>query len=234
MESLDGMVLVDKPGGISSRQALSKVRRMLGVSKAGYLGTLDPLATGLLVCFLGSGTKMIRHFEGLDKIYEVTFELGKRSDSFDVTGQVEEVVDTWKQLTNVDLVKAVADKVGAQWQIQPRFSALKRYGRRAYSLVREGKEFDLGKRRVTVHRAEVLQIEFPLVRVRLSCGSGTYVRSWVHELGEDLRCGAIVTAIRRTHVGTWWVGLGVAPEGATTQDVLSVDLIRKRHLAHIK
>ena len=231
---MDGMVLLDKPSGVTSRQALGMVKRKLGLKKGGFLGTLDPLATGLLVCFFGEATKLIRHFEGADKMYEVTFELGKSSDTFDCTGKVEQVSELWKRLTQVELEQAILLQTGEHWQTQPRFSAIRRHGKRSYELARAGVDFALGKRQVNILEATLLSCDFPVVRVRMICSSGTYVRAWVHELGERLGCGAVMTALRRSGVGLWRLDQSVSVEDVGHGHLLDSGEIRRRYLAHVR
>ena len=198
---MHGLLLINKPSGPSSFDILRELRKKLNVKKIGYLGTLDPLASGLLVFFLGKATRLIPYFEESDKEYLVKLEFGKSSDSYDITGKIEEH----------DLSKsAIPDKkalalelknfLGSQWQIQPKFSALKYQGQRAYTLAREGKDFDLGRRQIEISEIDLLDFKFPQCTLGIKCSSGTYIRSLVHELGRELGLGAVMTGLRRTGI----------------------------------
>jgi tRNA pseudouridine55 synthase len=229
-----GLVILDKPQGQSSFSVLGALKKRLGLRKAGYLGTLDPMATGVLVCFFGDGTKLIRYFEGVDKDYEVEFVLGKSSDTYDSTGTVIDTVFDFSTLPEGDIASAVQLKTGKMRQIQPQFSAVRVQGRRAYELAREGLKFDIGKRDVEIFFVDDVEIDCEFVSCRLSCSSGTYIRSWVHELGEELGCGAIMTGLRRTRVGLFCLSEAVSLDTVTEADCFFVDEIKERWLKGIK
>jgi len=195
-----GVLLIDKPTGISSFAVLRELKRRFHQPKMGHLGTLDPLATGLLVVFVGSATKLIPYFAELEKTYEVTLELGKSSDTYDVTGQVA-ITDPFTLPSPKILHEALPSFLGTHWQVQPPFSALKFQGKRAYEHARAGTTIDLGKRQVTISSLDLLSEELPIVELRVACSSGTYIRSFVHELGQQVGTGAIMTDLRRTQVG---------------------------------
>lgn len=196
---MDGVLVIDKPSGKSSFDVIRDLRRKLGTRKMGHLGTLDPLATGVLVVFVGKATSLIRYFDDLDKVYEATLEFGKTSDTYDSTG---EVTITGTDAPDQEILEtALQSFLGSQWQIQPAFSALKIDGKRAYERARAGETLKLGKRQVVIHELELLEYEAPTARIRVNCSNGTYVRSLIHELGEKLGCGAIMTGLRRLTVG---------------------------------
>ncbi len=145
---MNGLILINKVSGSGSFQTLQDVKRKLGASKAGFLGTLDPLATGLLVCFFGTSTKLIRHFEEKEKTYEVTFELGKETDTLDSTGKVMATSEAWKDLGEEVVRQTILKLQGKMLQKTPAFSAVRREGKRAYNLARKEVIVDLGKREV--------------------------------------------------------------------------------------
>jgi tRNA pseudouridine55 synthase len=231
---MDGLLVVHKPAGMSSFALLGQVKRRLGAKKAGYLGTLDPMATGVLVCFLGQATKLIRHFEALDKEYEVTFELGKVSDTYDCEGRVEVTGVDLSAVSETRIRDAIAEHQGDMWQIQPAFSAIRVAGKRAYDFARAGKSLNLGKRQVEIEDVEILRIDIPNVRCQMGVSSGTYVRSWVHELGQKLECGAVMTALQRTRVGPFTLDMAICTEDADVQNMLCTEDIRTKWLAHVK
>lgn len=216
---MDGILLIDKPSGLSSFDVIRQLRKKISGEKIGYLGTLDPLATGLLVMFFGRATKTIRHYEESEKEYMVDLELGKSSDTYDSTGIVEEkeVVD---QPTQDDLMKALPLFHGQIWQIQPPFSAVHVQGKRAYEWARKGIDLNLGKRQVMISTIECLSYEYPTVKLRLVSGPGTYMRSLVHELGLKLRTGAVMTKLRRVRVGEFFVTDAKSPAEVTEKDLI--------------
>lgn len=199
---MDGALIIDKPSGMSSFDVLRELKNRLSEKKMGYLGTLDPLATGVLVVFLGKATSLISYFSETDKEYVAELELGKTSDTYDNTGKVTNVANTIFP-SEEELKKAISSFLGQQWQIQPAFSAIRREGKRSYELAREGKAVDLGKRQVIFLELEVLSFQAPFAKLRIKCSSGTYIRSFVHELGEKLKCGAVMTGLVRTAVGNF-------------------------------
>lgn len=198
-KQIRGFIIIDKDSGWTSHDVVAKMRGLLGERKIGHLGTLDPLATGVLVLAVGRDvTKQIQNYMGADKDYEVTMELGKVSDTYDSEGQVQAVeceVPSGEQVREV-----MAGFWGKTMQMPPAFSAKKVGGQRAYKLARAGKEVKLEARVVEMHGRDV-EIDLPFIRFKVEVSSGTYVRSLVHDIGQALGCGAIMTALRRTRVG---------------------------------
>ncbi|HEY0505653.1 MAG TPA: tRNA pseudouridine(55) synthase TruB [Lysobacter sp.] len=196
---LDGILLLDKPQGISSNQALQQARRLFRAEKAGHTGSLDPLATGLLpVCF-GEATKIAGLLLGSAKAYETTAVLGMTTDSDDADGaplRERPVPD----LDDATIEAALAPLRGAIRQRAPIFSALKQGGEPLYAKARRGESIEAPERDVQVHRFELLGREGATLRLHVECGSGTYVRSLVRDLGEALGCGAHVATLRRLWV----------------------------------
>jgi tRNA pseudouridine55 synthase len=247
---MDGLLIIDKPIRISSFDVLRQLRKKLGAQKMGYLGTLDPLATGVLVVFLNKATKLIKHFEGLDKEYVVEFEFGKVSETYDSTGtivkasgdldshvelvQQGQIINDQLSMIKLDFSLEQIESVilkhqGKMLQETPKFSAVKRMGKRAYELAREGVMFDLGKRQVEVKEVEVLESVFPRYEVRLVVTSGTYVRSWVHEVGEISKLGAVMTGLRRTRVGDWRLEDAVGVDEVNEADLIDYRAVVKRY-----
>jgi tRNA pseudouridine55 synthase len=209
---MKGFLLVDKPGGVTSFDVVRDVRRASGVRKVGHAGTLDPLATGLLVVAIGEATKLLEYFIGCDKEYEVLAKFGYRSDSYDADGEIEEV-DSSLAVEGKQIDIAIKEEfLGKIQQMPPKYSALKIGGKRACDIVREGGEVELKAREVSIQFFEVIDYDWPLVRFRVKCGSGTYVRSLVHDLGEKLGTGAFVEELRRNYVGPFEVNDAVPLE----------------------
>jgi tRNA pseudouridine55 synthase len=195
-----GVVVVDKPTGLTSRQIVDKVARIVRPAKAGHAGTLDPLATGVLVVAIGCATRLISYIQQGRKRYIGRFELGKRSDTDDSEGQIRDGGD-WSGITRDQLDEAIEQFTGVIHQVPPQFSAVHVDGQRAYALARRGQTVDLQARPVEVFSVRVTQFAPPEFELELECGSGTYVRSIGRDLGEQLGCGAIMTSLRRLTVG---------------------------------
>ncbi|MDP3976089.1 MAG: tRNA pseudouridine(55) synthase TruB [bacterium] len=225
---MDGVLLVDKPSGISSSALLTQIKKKFQIKSLGYLGTLDPLASGLMVFFLNRATKLIRYFPAPDKSYEVELEFGKISDSYDATGAV---TATGKLLPDrFALETCLKTFLGSQLQIQPAFSAIHYRGKRAYELARAGESFDLGKRQVEIHELELVDYNPPLCKLRVRCSSGTYIRSLVHELGQKLNCGAVMTALRRGSIGNFSLAQAKTADRLDRHDVVKPAEIIERFI----
>ncbi|PJK10954.1 tRNA pseudouridine(55) synthase TruB [Lysobacteraceae bacterium NML08-0793] len=196
---LHGILLLDKPGGPSSNQALQKVRHLFRAEKAGHTGALDPLATGLLPICFGEATKIAGHLLGARKAYETVARLGITTDTDDAEGQVlrQRPVPV---LNVADINSALAKLTGRIQQIPPIYSALKRGGEPLYAKARRGETIELEARQVDVHAFCLLAATPATLRLAVECGSGTYVRSLVRDLGELLGCGAHVAELRRLWV----------------------------------
>jgi tRNA pseudouridine55 synthase len=196
----DGLLLADKGPGVTSFQVVAHLRRILRASKVGHGGTLDPMATGLLPIMLGDATKLTAHLQGQDKEYLATVRLGVATDTLDATGAVtaERPVPP---LTAGEVREVLERFVGDIEQVPPMYSALHAGGRRLHELARAGIEVERAPRRVRVHAFELLEWVLPRLRVRVECGSGTYVRSLAADVGEALGCGGHVETLARTRVG---------------------------------
>lgn len=222
---MEGVLLIDKPTGLVSFEVLKQVRKTLNIRKVGFLGTLDPLATGLLVFFVGNATKLIKYFDDVDKEYVVQMELGKVSDTYDRVGDVRDLGDLGDLGSLQDVIP---DFLGQRWQQTPSFSAVKFQGKRAYEHAREGKEIDLGKRQVSIHEIEILKDHHPQYDLRVRCSSGTYIRSLVHEVGQKLGCGAIMNELRRTRVGKFFLENAVPIENLRPEHLIPpVEVIKE-------
>lgn len=202
-----GLVLLDKPQGFTSHDAVAKLRRLLGTRKIGHAGTLDPMATGLLVLGVDAGTKLLQFLVGVDKQYLATVRLGQSTTTDDAEGEVLDSASA-DHLTQEQVLEAINAFIGDILQIPSKVSAIKVEGKRAYDLVREGKEVELKARPVTVSRFELVGSprvsgEFFDLDVIVDCSSGTYIRALARDLGLALGVGGHLTALRRTKVGSY-------------------------------
>ena len=200
MTSESGLVVVDKPGSMTSHDVVSRVRRLAGTRKVGHAGTLDPMATGVLVLGLNRATRLLGHLTLTDKRYDATVRLGGTTTTDDADGDLVSSSPT-DHLSEDDVRSALSSLVGEIDQVPSSVSAVKVDGRRAYARVRAGEEVELSARRVTIHAIDVVSLDLPDVRVVVHCSSGTYVRAIARDLGAALSVGGHLTALRRTAVG---------------------------------
>lgn len=202
-----GLVLIDKPTSWTSHDVVAKVRKAVGTKKVGHAGTLDPLATGLLVLGIESGTKLLTFLVGADKTYEATIRLGQQTISDDSESEVISSAnpDETAKLSDEDIAREIAKLTGVIMQTPSSVSAIKVAGKRAYDLVRAGEEVELKAREVNIYSFEMLSVTrvsgFLDVQVRVECSSGTYIRALARDLGNLLGVGGHITALRRTKVG---------------------------------
>jgi len=197
---MDGLLVVDKPEGLTSFDVVRKARRLLGTSKVGHTGTLDPLATGALVLCLGEACKLVPFLTELDKVYCTEFVLGVATDSHDAQGKVVQTRPV-PALTAEALEAHLCAFRGRFWQVPPMHSAIKQQGRRLYALARQGIEVEREARLVEVHHLQLEALEGDRVKLKLHASKGFFVRSLAHALGEALGCGAHVRHLRRLSVG---------------------------------
>ena len=192
--------LVNKPYQWTSFDVVRKIRNTLGIKKVGHAGTLDPLATGLLIVCAGKKTKSIDSFQAQEKEYTGTFVLGKTTESFDLEQEITNVADPM-QITLPKVKEAVGLLTGDILQIPPSHSAIKKDGKRVYESARKGIEVILDPRPVTVSIFEVTRFELPEIGFRIVCSKGTYIRSLARDLGELLKVGAYMSSLTRTRIG---------------------------------
>ena len=206
----DGVLLIDKPPGMTSHDVVDAVRRSFGTRKVGHAGTLDPMATGLLVLGVGRATRLLRFLGDLPKTYEGTMRLGVETDTLDADG---DVVRTSEVRANADAVgTAMAALVGASLQRPPAYSAVKVGGRKLYEAARAGETIEAEPRAIHVDAFDLLDLEGPDARFRVVCGGGTYVRVLAADVGAALGCGAHLTQLRRTAIGALRVADAASPE----------------------
>lgn len=226
---LRGVLLVDKPQGPTSHAIVAMARKALGLKKVGHAGTLDPMATGLLVLGVGSGTKLLTYFVGLDKTYRATIRLGQATHTDDAEGEPVGQPALPEQLDSLDssrIEQAVQRYRGDIDQIPSSVSAVRIDGKRAYDRVRAGEDVDIPSRRVTIHRVDVIEIRragpWWDIAVEIDCSSGTYIRAIARDVGNDLGVGGHLTALRRTRVGPFDVDDAIDPEDITAESLIAL------------
>lgn len=201
VEAWEGLLLVDKPVGLTSHDVVDRVRRHFGLSKVGHGGTLDPMATGLLVILLGRGTKLSNLITASDKTYEGVLRLGVTTDTDDVDGRVTSEADA-SGVTRERLEDEMRKREGDLMQVPPMVSAIKRQGVPLYKLARRGQTVERKPRLIHVYEFRLLGYDPPRARFRLSCTKGTYVRTLCADIGRALGCGAFLETLRRTRSGS--------------------------------
>lgn len=216
--SVYGILNINKPAGLTSRQVVDNVLWLVPDAKAGHAGTLDPLATGVLVVCIGKATRLIEYVQRMRKRYRATFLLGRRSTTEDLEGEIE-LLDDAPQPTRAEIDEAARRLVGEITQRPPIYSALKVGGRRAHKLARAGKPVELAPRPVTVHSIQVLRYEYPELELDIECGSGTYVRSLGRDLAQSLGSDAVTASLTRTAIGCFRL------EDAVTCDDLTLETL---------
>lgn len=194
--------LIDKPLEWTSFDVVKKVRNRLGIKKVGHAGTLDPLATGLLIVCAGKSTKRIDEYQGLPKTYTGTLVLGKTTPSIDLETEFDSESE-YSHVTEAQIEEAAKLQVGDLMQIPPMYSAIKVDGQRAYKAARRKEEIKLKPRSVHVEVFEITSIALPEVHFKILCSKGTYIRSMVRDMGEELGCGAHMSALCRTAIGEY-------------------------------
>jgi len=207
---MHGVLVLDKPPNMSSAAAVDHVKRALGAARAGHGGTLDPLATGVLPVCIDAGTKLAPYLLADDKAYEAEGLFGIETDTLDRGGRV--LRESAVEVTEAALRAAIAQRIGAQEQVPPMFSAIKQGGVRLYDLARAGEEVERAPRKIRIDKLELVMFEPPRFRISIACSKGTYVRTIVADLGTDLGCGAHLTQLRRTASGRFTLAHAVAFE----------------------
>ena len=226
-----GLLIIDKPVGPTSHDVVARVRRAAGLKRVGHAGTLDPLASGLMLVCLGPAARFVEYLVGLDKVYETTVRLGQATTTYDAEGDVtaERPVD----VTAGQIAAALAAFRGPIRQQPPVFSAVKQDGQPLYKRARRGEAVSAPLREVVIHALDLLDFAPPLLRLRVACSSGTYIRSLAHDLGAALGCGGHVAALRRTAVGRFILADAVPLDALTPENVAGHLLPTKAAVAHL-
>lgn len=228
---LNGIIVIDKEPGFTSHDVVAKMRGICGQKKIGHTGTLDPAATGVLPVCLGSATKLCDMLTDKDKEYVAELLLGVETDTQDTTGQV--LRERQVSVTSEQVRECAASFVGDIMQVPPMYSALKINGKKLYELARAGREIERQPRPVTIRELEILEIRLPVVKLRVLCSKGTYIRTLCADMGEKLGCGGAMQSLRRTRAGSFFlreaVTLGelqrLKDEGRLEEVLQSVDSV---------
>jgi tRNA pseudouridine55 synthase len=203
---IDGILLIDKPAGMTSFGVVARVRRVLSQRsgkkvKVGHTGTLDPFATGLMILVIDAECKNAGNYSKLDKVYEATIRLGQTSTTGDTEGEINDVSDAVP--TQSEILELLKKFTGKITQRPPIYSAIKINGQRAYDLARAGKEAEMPERQVTVYSLDLIDYTYPNLKIRANVSSGTYIRSLATDIGEVLKTGAYCTELRRISIADW-------------------------------
>ena len=222
---MDGILIINKPTDWTSFDVVAKIRNKLNVKKVGHTGTLDPMATGVLVLCLGKATKLAQQITGTDKEYIAEITLGAISDTDDAEGEISDSgfrIPDSKPPKLEEITRTLKKFTGVINQIPPQFSAKKIKGQRAYKLARQGKEVELKPVGVTIHELELLAYKWPVINVRILCSKGTYIRSLARDIGKELGVGGYLSKLERTKVGDYTIDQSVSIEEANEKHVISV------------
>lgn len=214
-----GFLNLNKPRGVTSRDVVNQVVRQVGRRvKVGHAGTLDPLATGVLVVAVGPATRLVELVQDQPKVYRTVVRLGARSDTLDADGSIIE--SSASPITDETAIRrALARQVGTIPQVPPGYSALKVGGKRAYELARSGRTVELAPREVRIDRIDLLSFDWPRLALEIACGGGTYIRSIARDIGEDLGCGGLVEVLERTRIGSFTIEAAHDPTALTPERV---------------
>lgn len=216
--AMTGFLNITKPAGWTSRDVVNKVQRLVRPLKTGHAGTLDPLATGVLIVAVGAATRLISYAQGHEKIYRASFQLGLTSDTDDATGNITHVTEL-VSVTREQIEETLSGFVGTISQVPPQFSAIHVDGQRAYDLARSGQSVDLKARQIEVHQIRLERFEGDQFDCWIRCGSGTYIRSIGRDLGIALGCGAIMTKLERLAIGPCHVDSAIDVETLTRENI---------------
>ncbi len=196
-----GFIIINKSSGPTSHDVVNQLRRITGIRKIGHAGTLDPFASGVLVCAIGrETTKQISLYIKSDKEYKAEIFLGAVSDTYDRTGKIKER-DVRNSILIKDVKKILEKFIGSQKQVPPMYSAVKRGGKKLYELARQGIEVERGFSEIEIYSIKLIKYEWPILKINIKCSTGTYIRSLAYDMGEELGCGAYLNELKRTAVG---------------------------------
>ncbi len=220
-----GVLNIDKPSGLTSHDVVARVRRLTGIRRVGHAGTLDPLATGVLLVCVGPATRIAEYLQRGRKVYEVTVRLGQETDTYDADGNVV-AESPVPDFSPAEIQRALDAFRGDITQTPPAYSAIKRHGQPLYKLARAGVAVDVPRRQVTIDAIEILEWRNPELRLRITCSPGTYIRSIAYDLGRALGVGGHVQRLRRVASGSWRVEDAVT---LTTLEAAGADWPRYLH-----
>lgn len=220
-----GILLIDKPEGVTSHDMVGLTRRLFSTRKVGHAGTLDPMATGVLIVLIGQATKLSELLLEKEKTYEATLRLGITTDTQDVTGEV--LSESVERPSEAALRSVCADFTGDLMQVPPMYSALKQNGQKLYDLARRGIEVERAARPVTIHALDLLSYDGNDAELRVTCSKGTYIRTLCHDIGASLGCGGTMATLRRTVCGPFTLAQAITPDklSAMTYDERIANLL---------
>ena len=218
MEALFGVINLAKPTGMTSRAAINRLQRRVRPAKLGHGGTLDPLASGILLVLVGKATRLMPYVQRLEKKYLATFQLGVESDTEDIEGTVIPLEGA-RRPTRSEVEAELPRYIGTTEQRPPAFSALKIKGKRAYQLAREGQQLELAPREVVIHQLVLDHYEYPYMRLQICCASGTYVRSLGRDIARALGSGAVMCQLVRTSIGEFSLENSVSLDDLLSQEI---------------
>ena len=224
----DGILIVDKPQGCTSHDIVDFVRKKFGFKKVGHAGTLDPMATGVLVILIGKYTKSARLFLSDDKEYDATLILGAASDTGDAWGRIEKL-NSLEAVSENRIKNAFGKFLGPIEQVPPSYSAVKFKGKKLYEFARKGIEIKVAPREVLIHRLDISKIDGPEVSFNVTCSKGTYIRQLCIDLGKMLGCGAYLSRLRRTRSGDFIIN-----EANTLEELKSFDMQTLKNKLRVK
>jgi tRNA pseudouridine55 synthase len=227
-----GVLNMNKPAGMTSRQAVDVVKRLVRPAKCGHAGTLDPLASGVLVVCIGPATRLISYVQQMRKVYRATFQLGRSSPTDDIEGEVTPLAGAVEP-TSEQIAAVIPRFLGTIEQRPPVFSAVKVAGRRAYALARRGKEVELAAKLVQIHRLEIRRYAYPELELDIECGSGTYVRALGRDLAAALGAVAVMSALERTAIGGYRLDDANCPAQINAESLAAYMLPALSAVAHL-
>lgn len=219
---MDGFLIVDKPSGVTSHDVVAFARRRLKMRKIGHAGTLDPLATGILVLGIGAGTRLLEYLIGCEKEYEAQLTFGATSETCDADGTILENLNAQSFLQE-ELQEILPEFIGEIEQVPPQFSAIKINGKPAYARARAGEKIKMKSRKIRIFSNEITNFVYPQVELKISCGSGTYIRSLARDLGERIGGGAYLSKLRRTQVGRFSMNRAIPLKNIHAENLLPLE-----------
>jgi tRNA pseudouridine55 synthase len=228
-----GIIVIDKPSGPTSRDLVDGVAALLRQVKVGHAGTLDPLASGILIVCVGVATRLTEMIQHLGKSYKTVIRLGARSDTHDAQGVIV-AGDAARAPSKLEVQEALVPLLGKVMQTPPEYSALKLKGRRAYDLARAGQTVVLAPRVVQIDRIEVLDYTWPFLELEIDCSKGTYIRAIARDVGEALGCGGYVQTLERTRIGPFTREQAIDPLGLTADSIRAVIRPPLEAVAHLR
>ena len=217
---MEGIVVINKPHGLTSHDVVARLRRKFKIRQVGHAGTLDPMATGVLVVLLGKSTKLFNSFVGFDKAYRATMILGTVTNSADIYGEVLRTAP-YSNITLQNIEKVFSQFQGEVDQVPPMVSAIKFQGKKLYELARKGITVERQPRKIIIHSLKIEDVKIPEIKFYLECSKGTYVRQLAEDIGEKLGCGACITQIERVKVGTF-----------SLDEAVTIEDVNESHIRH--